>query len=156
MATLLGVSYLAIGHCNLSIRTSIYVVDTYRSKCNNVPHLHTHYQSHTHIIIDELIQKHGLTYDQVNARLRQTHLLAEKIGVWENIAESLELTKPEIIGIKRDGYDESEKKKLMLDKWVDKCGSDATVKALIDACLSVKETEVAENICLFIVSFIHL
>ena len=80
----------------------------------------------------------------------KTHLVARYIGDWEDIAKSLNLTGPEIIAIKRDGFDEGERRNMMLSRWITKNGRDATFKVLIEACIEVEQKEVAEKICQFI------
>lgn len=100
--------------------------------------------------MDKLIRDQGLTAAQVDMKCDKTHLLAKRIGDWEDLAKSLHLTDPEIIAIKRDGFDQGEKRNMMLNKWITKNGRDATFRVLLEACLEVDDRDVAESVCQFI------
>ena len=81
-----------------------------------------------------------------NSVCSRTHQVAKLIGNWEDIAQELGLTDPEIKAIQKDGHDEPERRKMMLNEWIQKNGSDATFHVLIEACRAVGEEAVAQEI----------
>ena len=66
---------------------------------------------------------------------------------WKYLAPFLHLTPPEISAIKEDGKDALERRKMMLDKWIEKNGKDATYTSLLLVCLEAEDKELATNIC---------
>ena len=102
-----------------------------------------------YIDIEKLMEQYGLTANQVDMKCSKTHLVAKYIGEWGDIAKSLNLTDPEIIAIRRDGFDEGERRNMMLSRWITKNGRDATFRVLLEACVEVDQGDVAGKILAF-------
>ena len=94
-----------------------------------------------------MMKKYKLTLEQVNSQVTNVHLIAEHIVKWRQVAPRLRLTKPDIEAIEVNGRNEEERRKEMLDKWIQKNGSGATYQCLLKMCVEAHDKELAENIC---------
>lgn len=99
------------------------------------------------VAISSMIQKYGLTTEQINSKFAIAHLVARHIDNWRHLAPYLGLTGPEISAISRNGHDELERRKMMLNEWIRKNGSNASYWCLLQVCLVADDKELAENIC---------
>ena len=99
------------------------------------------------IELSSMMQKYGLTSEQVNSQVASPHLIARHIVNWRHLAPYLGLTGPDIHAISVDGHDEQERRNMMLDKWISKNGCDASYQCLLEVCVEAGDRELAENIC---------
>ena len=93
-----------------------------------------------------MMQRYGLTIEQVNSKITVSHLIARHIVNWNHLAPYLGLTAAEISAISRDGHDELERRKMMLDKWIRKNGCNASYQCLLELCLEADDRELADKI----------
>ena len=67
---------------------------------------------------------------------------------WREVGPFLqEIERIHMKDIDRDGFDESDKRRRLIDKWEDLNGDEATYDVLITAMLRAKEKEDATKVC---------
>ena len=94
-----------------------------------------------------LITRYHLTQDALNRKVSDAHILAIQQTIsWREVGKHL-LKKVDMDDIKRDGFDGAERRDMMLAKWQERSGSDATYDKLINAMISARKIEEAEGVC---------
>ena len=99
--------------------------------------------------IDELILRYKLSEEQLAEQCSKDHLL--DIGVfisWNEVGPRLEgIESIDMMDIRRNEYNEKQKREKLLQLWVERNGSKATYKAIITAMLKERKYSEAEKVC---------
>ena len=100
----------------------------------------------------DLIQCYQLTPDVLNRPVSDEHIIEiQKTISWRDVGEYLLGRGPEFTDIDRDGHNEADKRRLMLNKWQEAKGDDATYDKLIEALVKAGKIEEASGVCFLII-----
>ena len=99
----------------------------------------------------DFIKQHQLTPDVLNKPVSDEHILEiRKSFPWRDVGEYLLGRGARFNDIDRDGHNESEKRRLTLDKWQEGLGDDATYAKLIEAMVKAGKIKDASKVCCLI------
>ena len=94
---------------------------------------------------EELLKRFELTKEQLQERCSDDHLTAiSKFVSWDAVGPYL-VSKQDIKDIRKDGRDEQDRRRLLIEKWEEK-GSEATYDAMITAMLKAGKRKEAEDV----------
>ena len=94
---------------------------------------------------DELSARVGVDKRKMEQTVQESHLteLSFKLDQWEMLALTLEISAPDIDGIKSQGSADVQRAR-MLQRWKQRCGSRAKYETLTRALLKINRTDLAE------------
>ena len=99
----------------------------------------------------DLHQRFQLTPNVLNKPVSDEHILEiQRTIPWRDVGEYLLGRGPEFTDINRDCYNEADKRRLMLNKWKEAKGDDATYDKLIEALVKAGKTNEASRVCCLI------
>ena len=73
--------------------------------------------------------------------------VAGKIVDWKALAPHLGMTTADRVAIDRNGHDEDDKRRILLQRWLQRNGPDATYYRLIEAFVGAEDKDTADEIC---------
>ena len=91
----------------------------------------------------------GVCPEKLNDSISDDHLheIALFLTSWQTVASKLCLSEIDQDAIEREGKNEDDKKRKVLQKWKGKFGFKATYRKLVEALLSLAKADVAEKVC---------
>ena len=91
----------------------------------------------------------GVRPEKLNESISDDHLRAIVLFLtsWQTVASHLDLSENDLDAIEREGKNEEDKKRKVLQKWKGKFGFKATYRKLVEALLSLAKADVAEKVC---------
>ena len=91
----------------------------------------------------------GVCPEKLNESISDDHLheIALFLTSWQTVASKLCLSEIDQDAIEREGKNEDDKKRKVLQKWKGKFGFKATYRKLVEALLSLAKADVAEKVC---------
>ena len=97
----------------------------------------------------ELIERYGLTAAVLNKTCSDEHILEIRENIsWREVGQYLfPRARVRLSDIERDGHDEEEKRRLMLDVWQEREGDGATYDKLIEAMVKAGKNAQATEVC---------
>ena len=98
--------------------------------------------------IAELMRIYQLTEREVGQEISETHITQITLLSWEEVGQHLPgVSRQDIRDIDKDGHEQMDKRRRLLDMWKERNGSNATYIAMITAMLKAQKREEAEAIC---------
>ena len=97
----------------------------------------------------ELVKKYKLTEKELGRECSKDHSLdiGEFIS-WKDVGPRLaEVDNEDVVAIDKDGRDEADKRRLLINMWKKRNGSNATYDAMITAMLKARTRSEAERVC---------
>ena len=73
--------------------------------------------------------------------------MAGKIVDWKALAPHLGMSDAHVVAIERDGVDENDKRRKLLQRWLCHNGPDATYYKLVEAFIGAEDKNTADEIC---------
>ena len=73
--------------------------------------------------------------------------VAGKIVCWKKLAPHLGMSQSDIVAIERDGVDEDDKRRKLLQRWLQRNGRKATNYKLIEAFVGADDKDAADEVC---------
>ena len=103
---------------------------------------------------DEIVKLYSVTEVDLKRKCSDEHIL--KIGEfisWKNVGRHLsEITSQNMKDIESNGSDQEEKRIMLLEKWVEGNGSNATYGAMMAAMVRAGKRNEAEEVCKLLTS----
>ena len=96
------------------------------------------------------MQRHKLTKECACKKCSENFLTTKVAGIiidWKALAPHLGMSHPDVVAIKRDGVDEDDRRKKLLQRWLQRNGPEATYYKLIEAFIGAKYKNTADKIC---------
>ena len=94
-----------------------------------------------------LVTRYHLTQNELNRKISSEHILVIQQTIsWRQVGKFL-LKRVTLDDIQKDGTDETTRRDMMLAKWQERFGNDATYDKLIDAMIKAEKIEEAEGVC---------
>ena len=97
----------------------------------------------------DLMEAYNLTESMVKVKCSKDHSLeVEKFISWRYVGPHLDkIETHDIKDIDEDGYDQADKRRMLVYLWHERCGDNATYDALITAMLKAGRKNEATDIC---------
>ena len=101
------------------------------------------------VTLDELLEEEGVFSTQLDKTCTREHLrgIAMFLESWRTVASHLGLSNAEVEEVQRDGTEEKERKRKILEVWKARFGFKATYKVLIEALLEIGRADQAQEVC---------
>ena len=101
------------------------------------------------ITLEDLLKEVGVHSQKLNDSISDDHLreIALFLTSWQTVASKLCLSEIDQDAIEREGKDEEDKKRKVLQKWKGKYAFKATYRKLVEALLSLAKADMAEKVC---------
>ena len=93
---------------------------------------------------------HKLTKECVCKKCPESFLTTKVAGIiidWKALAPHLGMLDPDVVAIERDGVDENDRRRKLLQRWLQHNGPEATYYKLIEAFIGAKDKNTADEIC---------
>ena len=99
----------------------------------------------------ELVTKYGLSQEELSPRVTHDLLVAITMVMnsWRDIAPHMYLEATEREDIAEKGRSPQEQRLMMLEKWKEKFGNDASFFKLVEVLLQAKRRDLADKVCDF-------
>lgn len=99
--------------------------------------------------IKNLKETHDLTDDMLQQQISDDHILNLKDFItWKEVGIHLpEIERLDIDDIDKDGTDENDKRRKLIDEWVERNAEAATYEAMITAMLKARKVNSATKLC---------
>ncbi|CAI8045413.1 hypothetical protein GBAR_LOCUS25117 [Geodia barretti] len=96
-----------------------------------------------------IYKKYNLTKENLNTKCSDEHILdIGKFISWRKVGRRLKhIEERDIQDIDRDGKDEDDRRRLLLERWHEKNASDATYGEIINAMMKEQKRDEAEKVC---------
>ena len=101
------------------------------------------------ITLEELLKEVGVRPEKLNDSISDDHLheIVLFLTSWQTVASKLCLSEIDQDAIEREGKNEEDKKRKVLQKWKGKFAFKATYRNLVEALLSLSKADIAEKVC---------
>lgn len=100
------------------------------------------------VTLEELVQNVGVTPATINEEFTNEHLMDISRSLpWKSLAPHLALSDVDIEEVERDGRNEEERRRMVLQKWKSKLAFKATYKLLAEKLLLISRADIAQKVC---------
>ena len=110
------------------------------------------------ITLEELLKEVSVHSEKLNESISDDHLheIVLFLTSWQTVASKLCLSEIDQDAIEREGKNEEDKKRKVLQKWKGKYAFKATYRKLVEALLSLAKADVAEKVCRLLKGIIYM
>ena len=102
------------------------------------------------IDVQNLLQHYELKIEYTKQKCSENFLtskVAAKIVDWKALAPHLGMSDADVVAIQRDGVDEDDRRRKLLQRWLQRNGREATYYKLIEAFIDAENRHIADEIC---------
>jgi hypothetical protein len=112
-------------------------------------HLETDHTAAPGSSTSTIYKKYNLTKENLNMKCSHDHILdIGKFISWREVGRRLKTIEDvDIRNINRDGKDEDDKRRLLLELWMERNASDAIYGEIINAMMKEQKRDEAEKVC---------
>ena len=97
----------------------------------------------------KLMKKYNLTDSTLQTKVSDDHINEiAKFVSWEDVGRHLDkIGRPGVEDIQKDGDNEDKRRRLLVDRWEDKNGDDATYDSMVTAMIKAEKIDEATEVC---------